>query len=146
MFFQVGLYTLLQVLRVLFASVSRLDKDEQTGLQRDLILLVKRFAIPPELISKAVDIATVVSNIEAGDNLKRYHANIEGWAVEIIEIIDEELSRKILQPEVSDVEDTRMMRQIFTLGELAQICPNRINKRLFLLMQSIIFQQVSIIK
>ena len=34
-----------------------------------------------------------------------------------------------------------MMRQVFTLGELAQICPHRINKRLFLLMQSIIFQQ-----
>ena len=40
-----------------------------------------------------------------------------------------------------EVEDTRMTRQIFTLGELAQICPHRINKRLFLLMQGIIFQK-----
>ncbi len=29
----------------------------------------------------------------------------------------------------------------FIVGELAQICPHRINKRLFLLMQGIIFQQ-----
>ena len=61
MFFQVGLYTLLQVLRVLFASVIRLSQEEQKLLQKDLILLVKRFALPPELIPTAVDIATVVS-------------------------------------------------------------------------------------
>ena len=62
-------------------------------------------------------------------------------------MIDEELTRGILQPATSgeSVETERMMRQIFTLGELAQICPNKINKRLFLLMQSIIFQQVIIV-
>ena len=43
----------------------------------------------------------------------------------------------------TELEDTRMTRQIFTLGELAQICPHRINKRLFLLMQGIVFQQGS---
>ncbi len=56
-------------------------------------------------------------------------------------MIDAELGQKILQPQGQEIEDTRMMRQIFTLGELAQICPHRINKRMFLLMQGIIFQQ-----
>ena len=64
----VGLYTLLQVLQVLFSSVIRLSREEQKMLQKDLVLLVKRYAIPPELISTAVDIATVVSSIEAGEN------------------------------------------------------------------------------
>lgn len=151
----VGLYTLLQVLRVLLASVAQLPKDQKTILQKDLVTLVQRFSIPPELISTAVDIATIISWLESGGapsksptkkdssnvNLKVYHANLDGWAVEIIEKIDSELSRKILQPSSEDVEDTRMMRQVFTLGELAQICPHRINKRQFLLMQSIIFQQ-----
>jgi hypothetical protein len=58
-------------------------------------------------------------------------------------MIDGDLTTKILNPTSDDVEveSNRTMRQIFTLGELAQICPARINKRLFLLMQSIIFQQ-----
>ncbi len=82
-----GLYTLLQVLRVLFASVIRLSLDEQKLLQKDLILLVERFAIPPELISTAVDIATVVSSIEAGEGkLKQYQSNVDSWAVKIIEV------------------------------------------------------------
>ena len=47
------------MLRVLFSSVIRLSREEQRLLQKDLVLLVSRFAIPPELISTAVDIATV---------------------------------------------------------------------------------------
>lgn len=138
-----GLYTLQQVLRVLFSSVIRLSTDEQKLLQKDLILLVQRFAIPPELIPTAVDIASVVSNIESGDNLKLYQTAVDEWTSEIIEAIDHDLSEKILNPSGEDVEDVPMMRKIFTLGELAQISPHKINKRLFLLMQSIIFQQVS---
>ena len=56
-------------------------------------------------------------------------------------MIDSELTDKILKPTGDvEVENSRMARQVFTLGELAQICPHRINKRLFLLMQCIIFQ------
>ncbi len=142
----VGLYTLLQVLRVLYSSVVRLTREEQKLLQRDLVLLVSRFAVPPELIPTSVDIATVVSSLEAGEgNQKQFQSHVDGWAVDIIENIDVDLTNRILNPGGGggsvEVEDDRMKRQIFTLGELAQICPHRINKRLFLLMQSIIFQQ-----
>ncbi len=97
---QVGLYTLLHVLRVLFASVIRLSVDEQKQLQQDLVLLVTRFAVPPELISTAIDIATVVSDIEAtepgeGGQVnrnteafhKRYQTLVDDWAVEIIKVM-----------------------------------------------------------
>ena len=42
-----------------------------------------------------------------------------------------------------EAENTRMMRPwpVFTLGELAQICPHHVNKLLFVLMQSVIFQK-----
>ncbi len=169
----VGLYTLLQVLRVLLASVSQLDAQDRKSLQKDLVALVKRFLIPPELISTAIDIATLVSWLESGGskgnvptpkkiastsssevnldgvvNLKVYHSQLDEWAHDIIKMIDDELGNRILQfdDKSSNVEDTRMTRQIFTLGELAQICPHNINKRLFLLMQGIIFQQGSATK
>ena len=38
------------------------------------------------------------------------------------------------------MDEELLSRQIFSLGEVAQICPHRINRRMFLLMQSIIFQ------
>ena len=60
----VGLYTLLQVLKVLFASVSNLSEDDRTTLQNNLLSLVKKFKIPPELISISVDVITVVSSLQ----------------------------------------------------------------------------------
>ena len=61
----VGLYTLLQVLRVLFASVSQLQDEQKKVLQKDLLSLVKRFTVPPELISTSIDICAIISQIEA---------------------------------------------------------------------------------
>ena len=69
----VGLYTLLQVLKVLFASVSRLSEADRSSLQENLLTLVQRFKIPPELISIAVDVITVVSSLQVPkDNMKLY--------------------------------------------------------------------------
>ena len=82
-------------------------------------------------------------NFQGAIDLKAYHTRLDEWAMEIIETIDKELGQRVLSPEGTELEDTRMTRQIFTLGELAQICPHRINKRLFLLMQGIVFQQGS---
>ena len=61
----VGLYTLLQVLRVLFASVSQLEDEQKAVLQTDLLLLVKRFSVPPELISTSIDICATISQLQA---------------------------------------------------------------------------------
>ena len=104
----VGLYTLLQVLRVLLASVSQLDAEDRKSLQKDLVALVRRFLIPPELISTAIDIATLVSWLESGGSrgnvptpkkiastsstevnndgvvdLKKYHAKLGKLAINI---------------------------------------------------------------
>ena len=84
---------------------------------------------------------TTEDKIDTEVDLTVYHQKLDDWAVEIIGNIDAELSKRVLNPEGNEFEDTRMTRQIFTLGELAQICPHRINKRLFLLIQGIIFQE-----
>lgn len=74
-------------MRVLFASVTRLAPAGQLTLKNDIYRLITGFVLPPELISKAVDIATVISQFEAGENnLKQYQKNIDGWAVEIIQV------------------------------------------------------------
>ena len=67
---------------------------------------------------------------------------MDGWAVPILESIDTNISSVLLRPNAPHcpVEEERLSRQIFTLGELCQICPHRTNKRMFLLMQSIVFQ------
>ena len=141
----VGLYTLLQVLKVLFASVSNLSREDRRNLQHNLLSLVKRFKIPPELISTAVDVITVISSLEVEkDRMSQYQSAVDGWTVPILENIGSNLTSVFLQaaPASADsVDEDLLCRQIFSLGELAQISPHRVSQKMFLLMQSIIFQQ-----
>ena len=141
----VGLYTLLQILKVLFASVSNLEEQDRTNLQSNLLNLVKKFKIPPELISISVDVITVVSGLQIDkENLQRYQSSVDGWSVPILETIDSHLRSVLFEtPNGDPVDEDLLHRQIFTLGELAQISPHRITRRMFLLLQSLIFQSPS---
>ena len=141
----VGLYTLLQILKVLFASVSNLGEQDRIQLQSNLLSLVKKFKIPPELISISVDVITVVSGLQVDkEDLKRYQSSVDGWTVPILDTIDNHLKSVLLESPSGDaVDEDLLCRQIFTLGELAQISPHRITRRMYLLLQSIIFQSPS---
>uniref|UniRef100_A0A0K2TBV8 NonSMC condensin II complex, subunit D3 [Callithrix jacchus] n=1 Tax=Lepeophtheirus salmonis TaxID=72036 RepID=A0A0K2TBV8_LEPSM len=138
----VGLYTLIQVLSVLLSSVSRLSIEEQKNLQKDLVLLIERFSLPTELISTATDIATVVSQLEAlrkdgSIDVALYHSNVESWACNVVDLIDKDLQTGLLNN--PNDKDFRLIRQIFTLGELSLIVPGKIHKKLFLLLQNLVF-------
>ena len=116
-----GLYNLLQLPKVLFASVSRLSEADRTSLQSNLLTLVQRFKVPPELISIAVDVITVVSSLQVPkDNMKLYQSAVDSWAVPILEDIDTNISTVLLKPSAPDcsVEEEKLSRQIFTLVEL----------------------------
>ena len=51
---------------VLSEITPSIKEENRTSLQKDLLALVKRFMIPPELISTAIDIAAIVSWLESG--------------------------------------------------------------------------------
>ena len=138
----VGLYTLLQVLKVLFASVVNLSKQDRASLKQNLLGLVKKFKIPPELISTAVDVMTVISRLEVEkDNMVQYQSAVDSWTVPMLEHIGAHLTSVFLQETTSQaVDEDLLCRQIFTLGELSQISPHRISQKMFLLMQSIVYQ------
>ena len=94
----VGLYTLLQVLKVLFASVSNLNDRDRIMLQTNLLGLVTKFKIPPELISTSLDVITVISSLQVDkENLKQYQSSVDSWAAPLLESIDSHLSSVLLQ-------------------------------------------------
>ena len=138
----VGLYTLLQVLKVLFASVSNLSKEDRASLKQNLQGLVKKFKIPPELIPTSVDVITVISSLEVEkDNMVQYQSSVDSWTVPMLETINTHLTSVFLQETTGEtVDEDLLSRQIFTLGELCQVSPHRINQKMFLLMQSIVYQ------
>ena len=112
-----GLYTLLQVLKVLFASVANLSQEDRANLQTNLLGLVKKFKIPPELVSISIDVITVVSSLQVDkENMKQYQSAVDSWSVPILETIDTHLSSVLLQAQSrTEVDEDLLSRQIFTL-------------------------------
>ena len=84
---------MLKVLKVLYAAVFRLSEDDSASLQSNLLTLVQRFKVPPELISISVDVITVVSSLQVSkDNMKLYQSAVDISAVPILEDIDTNIS------------------------------------------------------
>ena len=139
---EVGLYTLLQVLKVLMASVPKMSAGERTSLQELLLGLVRGFQVPSDLISVVVDVITAVSSLETKElGLKQYQSAVDAWGVPILTEIDKNLSAIFLAPSSDGSENEEVLkRQVFTLGVLSMILPHRTHSRFFLIMQSIVFR------
>ncbi|XP_023339086.1 condensin-2 complex subunit D3 [Eurytemora carolleeae] len=133
-----GLSTLLQVSKVLLASVNYLSKEEQKTLKTDLIDLTSSFSLPVEIIPNSVDIITVILKKENKD-IKVYHSALESYTVDMLLKIEDFLSEQILKIPTYKHSEKTISRYIATLGELAQLTSSRISKRLFLLIQSVVF-------
>jgi len=133
-----NLNTLLNVSKVLFASVKQLGDVEQTTLMDHLLDLVKTFRLPTEVISIAVDIITAIIK-RYNPDIKSYNSAQEGWILELLANIEDLLTDQILEIHSHNHSEKTLSRYILTLGELVQLSYSRINKKLFLLLQCIVF-------
>ncbi|XP_045592017.2 condensin-2 complex subunit D3-L [Procambarus clarkii] len=139
---EVGSYTLLQVLKVLSNSIKHVPGDRAEPLQQQLLEPITSFSVGAELISHIIDTITLLSYSLHGDDAKGQDA-IEKWAAPLLKACDEHLKYILFEkaePLDEDGEE-RLFRHLFTLGETSMLCPHKVNKRMFLMLQSIIFHQ-----
>ena len=68
----------------------------------------------PPTPKKMATTANSEVNFQGVIDLKAYHARLDEWSMEIIEMIDKELGQRVLSPEGSELEDTRMMTMFMT--------------------------------
>ncbi|XP_037089796.1 condensin-2 complex subunit D3-like [Pollicipes pollicipes] len=101
--------------------------------------MVRAAALPLELISAAVDTLATVT-LQTGDE-EEYPARLEQWCGPLIEDCEDYLSKQLLRPSGGAAPDweERLVRQVHTLGDLAQLVPARVNKRCFLMLQNLIY-------
>ncbi|KAK3873393.1 hypothetical protein Pcinc_021594 [Petrolisthes cinctipes] len=139
---EIGSYTLLQVLRVVCNSIRHVPGDRAESLQQQLLRPVSSFTVGAELISSMMDTVTLLSYTLHGEEEKGQKA-IEKWAAPLLTACDDHL--KLVLFETSDPLDKKgeekLFRHLFTLGEAAMLCPQKVNKRMFLMLQSIIFSE-----
>ncbi|XP_042861506.1 condensin-2 complex subunit D3-like [Penaeus japonicus] len=142
---QVGAYTLQQVLKVLSNSIKHVPNDRAEALQKKLLEPVNNFSFGVELISSMMDTITLLSYKLHGDEAEGQKA-IEKWVAPLLKMCDDHLKHILFEKtDPLDKEGEELLfRHLFTLGEASMLCPHKVNRRMFLMLQSIIFHQSGI--
>ena len=84
--FQVGLYTLLQVVNCLKHSASHIvDHEEREQCKLNLLALLRSVTLPIELLPGVIDTLTLMEHTEAED-AKDAVKNIAVWGGELLEV------------------------------------------------------------
>nr|XP_045590344.1 condensin-2 complex subunit D3-like [Procambarus clarkii] len=139
---EVGSYTLLQVLKVLSNSIKHIPGNRAEALQQQLLEPLTNFSVGAELISHMMDTITLLSYSLHGDNMEGQKV-IEKWAAPILKACDEHLKYVLFEKAepLDSVGEEILFRYLFTLGEASMLCPQKVNNRMFLMLQSLIFHQ-----
>ncbi|XP_046375579.2 condensin-2 complex subunit D3-like isoform X1 [Haliotis rufescens] len=128
-----------QVISVIGCVAKHLPADRRTDIADELKDRLKKFDSSPQLT--AVIINTLSKLCEAGSDESTSRRVRESWCSCLLNACDEYLSHIILNEEASSIgseEEDQIVRYLFTLGEIAQLCPAKTPKRVFMLVQSLI--------
>ncbi|XP_071957014.1 condensin-2 complex subunit D3-L-like, partial [Antedon mediterranea] len=135
----VNLQTLSCVLTVLGLVADRLDSDTANTLTDDLSLRLERFNSPTELI---VDYVRTISKLCSAQNpaVEDFQKSIAVISADILKSCDRYLSKVVLTEDQSQTswDEESLVKHLFTLGEMAQLCPKNVSSRIFMLVQSIL--------
>lgn len=134
------LLALQQCLTVVKFSCDHLDEAARASLTSQMTSLVRAAALPTELISAVIDTVAMVT-LHGYSDESEYHERLQAWCLPLLESCEEYLSKHLLQlsSPCSAAVERMLVRQMFTLGELAQLVPARVDKRCFLLLQNVIY-------
>ena len=131
-------HTVARVLSVLGHVAKYIESDQLAPLATDLKEKLMQFNLPAELTSATITTLNKFCQAQDEDGSATKEHTSE-WFGEILNSCDRYLSQIILNedPE-TQLDEDRIVRHLFTLGEIAQQCPEKTPKRVFMLVQSLI--------
>uniref|UniRef100_K1QWD7 Condensin-2 complex subunit D3 n=1 Tax=Magallana gigas TaxID=29159 RepID=K1QWD7_MAGGI len=130
------IYTLQRVLQVMGCCAKHIKADQRDLLIENLKNRLKKFDSPTDLISVTINTLSKLCVAKAGD--LGLASEKEAWCVDLLTLSDKYLSKVILQEDGGAVNEDLVVRHLFTLGEIAQLCPAKTPKRVYLIVQSMV--------
>ncbi|XP_020824416.1 condensin-2 complex subunit D3 isoform X1 [Phascolarctos cinereus] len=122
--------------------IGHISKHLPRSTQEELTDVIKcklrEFQWPPEVISSAVDVLQKLCHafVETTEEEQELQNQV---CVDILSACENYISKVVLKEGGTvNMEEDLLVRHIFTLGEVAQLCPSKVGKRVFLLIQSIL--------
>uniref|UniRef100_A0A8C8SXD1 Condensin-2 complex subunit D3 n=1 Tax=Pelusios castaneus TaxID=367368 RepID=A0A8C8SXD1_9SAUR len=132
------------ILCVIGHIAKHLPRNTQGRLIDDIKNWLKKFQCPLEVISAAVETLQKLCHVytEAPEETQKLLNQVCG---DIISACECYISSIVLKEDGAEqLQEDLLVRHLFTLGEIVQLCPAKVEKRIFLLIQSILACPVNI--
>ncbi|XP_028931356.1 condensin-2 complex subunit D3 isoform X1 [Ornithorhynchus anatinus] len=126
------------ILCVIGHIAKHLPRDTRDRLTGVITSKLREFGWPPEVISPAVEALQKLCHAYA-ETPEETQVLLNQVCEGLLSTCDRYISNIVLKEGGAGfMEEDLLVRHIFTLGEVAQLCPAKVEKRVFLLIQSIL--------
>ncbi|KAJ7305016.1 hypothetical protein JRQ81_010780 [Phrynocephalus forsythii] len=127
------------ILGVIGSIAKHLPRAIQSRLMEDIKRWLQDFQCPLEMISPAIETLQKVCHAWSEEDPKETQERLDQVFGDLVSTCEGCISRVVLQEDGTEhLQEDVLVRHLFTLGEAAQLCPARVEKRVFLLIQSIL--------
>ncbi|KAF7686726.1 condensin-2 complex subunit D3 [Silurus meridionalis] len=124
------------ILTVLGHIAASLNDDTKSRIIDDLMGWLKSFSLPLEVISASVD---ALFSLGQADNIKETMSFLNKYCGELVSVCEEYLSTVLLNERgAENLNEDLLVKHLYTLGVSSLHCPAKVQKRVFLLVQSIL--------
>ncbi|MCJ8749257.1 hypothetical protein PDJAM_G00174220 [Pangasius djambal] len=132
----ISVATTCHVLTVLCHIAASLNDDTKSRIIDDLMAWLKGFSLPLEVISASVD---ALFSLGQSDNIKDTMSFLKQFCGELVSVCEEYLSTVLLNERgAENLNEDLLVKHLYTLGVTSLHCPAKVQKRVFLLVQSIL--------
>ncbi|XP_072526463.1 condensin-2 complex subunit D3 [Salminus brasiliensis] len=132
----VAVATTCHILTVISNIAAGINDETKTRIVADLMGWLKGFNLPLEVISSSVDALFCLGQSE---NTKNTMAFLNQYCGELVSLCEEYLSGILLNERgAENLNEELLVKYLYTLGVASLHCPAKVQKRVFLLVQSIL--------
>ncbi|XP_026564770.1 condensin-2 complex subunit D3 [Pseudonaja textilis] len=133
-----NLETMVHILSVIGSVARHLPSGTKSRLMNDLKCWLQDFQCPLEAISPAIETLQKLSQAVT-DAPKEMQELLNNLCGDLLTTCEQYISKIVLQEfGTEQLQEDVLVRHLFTLGEIAQLCPAKVDKRIFLLTQSLL--------
>ncbi|CAB4010599.1 condensin-2 complex subunit D3 isoform X2, partial [Paramuricea clavata] len=125
---------LCRVLKVIENIAADIPVDIKEDLTDKLQGQLTTFKCSPDVI-----VGSMNALFKLCDSLSEGNKQIDTWCADLLKTSETYLSGVVLNPDSGNqVDEEAIVKHLFTIGEVALLCPRNTNKRLYLVVQSMI--------
>ncbi|XP_043937100.1 condensin-2 complex subunit D3 [Protopterus annectens] len=132
------------VLSVIGHIAKHVPETTRDKLTEDIKTWLKNFHSSPEVISPAAEALYKLCQAQS-DSIETCQVILDEVCGDVVSACEIRISDIVLKENGADQLDEEMLvRYLFTLGEVAQLCPSKVEKRVFLLVHSILASSINV--